>query len=130
MTENLANELEAAILLYRGDYLEDLDYQWVIPVQEELRNLNIELKQKLAVYYLKNKMYSRAVTHLHQLTALKPYSEEVLRLLLTAFAEMGDQSAVKKQYTVFSQTISEELGLQPSSEVSAFYKKICAINGS
>lgn len=130
MTETLANELESALLLYRGDYLEDLDYQWVIPAQEELRNLNIELKQKLAVYYLQNKMYSRAMTHLHQLIAFKPYSEEVLRLLLIASAGMGDQSAIKKQYTAFSQTISEELSLQPSSEITAFYNELCGINRS
>lgn len=130
MTQALANELESTLLLYRGDYLEDLDYQWVIPAQEELRNLNTELKQKLAVYYLRNKMYSRAMTHLHQLIALKPYSEEVLRLLLIASAGMGDQSAVKKQYMAFSQTISEELRLQPSPEITAFYKKLCDINRS
>ena len=55
ITADLAEELESAVSLYQGDYLEDLDYQWIIPVQEELRNLNVELRQKLAVYYLQNK---------------------------------------------------------------------------
>ena len=49
MTESLANELETTAALYRGDYLEDLDYQWVLPVREKLRNMNISLKQELPV---------------------------------------------------------------------------------
>ncbi|MGE5604250.1 MAG: AfsR/SARP family transcriptional regulator [Bacteroidota bacterium] len=130
MTATLANELETAILLYQGDYLEDLDYQWIVPVREELRNLYIELKQKLAVYYLQNKAYSRAVNHLRQLMELKPYSEEVLKLLLTTLAKLGDQSGVKKHYALFSRTISEELGLQPSSEIAHFYKELCDTNRS
>ncbi len=125
MTGVLANELETAVRLYRGDYLEDLDYQWVIPVREELKNINSELKRELAVYYLQNSMYSRAVIHLRQLMKLKPYSEEVLRLLLTTLARMGDLSAIKEYYAVFTQTIAEELGLRPSSEMAAFYKELC-----
>lgn len=128
MTGALANELETTATLYQGDYLEDLDYPWVIPVQEELKNINSELKQELAVYYLQNDMYSRALIHLRQLMAIKPYSEEVLRLLLTALARMGELSALKKQYAVFAQTISEELGLQPSSEIMTFYKELFDTN--
>lgn len=130
MTGALANELEAALMLCRGDYLEDLDYQWVIPVQEGLKNIISELKQELAIYYLQNKMYSRAENHLRQLMALKPYSEEVLRLLLTSLARMGDIYAIKEHYAVFAQTILEELGLRPSSHITAFYKEICDINQS
>ena len=125
ITAALANQLETAATHYRGNYLEDLDYQWVIPVQEELKNRNCEIKEELAVYYLQNKMYSRAMIHLRQLITLKPYSEEVLRLLLIAFAGMGDLLAVKKQYAFFAQTISEELNIQPSSEIRAFYKELC-----
>ncbi len=128
MTGALANELETAVRLYRGDYLEDLDYQWVIPVQEGLKNILSELKQELAVYYLQNKMYSQAVIHLRQLMTLKPYSEKVLRLLLTALAGMGDLSAIKEHYAVFTQTILAELDLRPSFEIAAFYKELCDLD--
>ncbi len=130
MTGALVKELESVTALYRGYYLEDLDYQWVIPVREELENVNIELKQELAVYYLQNNMYSRAVIHLRQLMSLKPYSEEVLRLLLTALAGMGDLAAIKELYAVFTQTMLEEMGLWPSSEIAAFYQELCDANQS
>ncbi|HHT48244.1 MAG TPA: hypothetical protein GXZ98_02995 [Firmicutes bacterium] len=130
MTETLANELETTAALYRGDYLEDLDYQWVIPVQEKLKNINISLKQELAGYYLKNKMYSRALVHIRQLRAEDPYSEEVLRLLLATLAGKGDLLAVKKEYTAFAKTLFEELGIQPSYETKAFFKELCQVKSA
>jgi two-component SAPR family response regulator len=124
ITADLAEELESAVSLYQGDYLEDLDYQWIIPVQEELRNLNVELRQKLAVYYLQNKMPAKALLHLQQLMAANPYSETTLKLLLTACAERGDQAAIIRHYTIFAKNISEELGLQPSLEMERFFANI------
>lgn len=124
ITPALAEQLEAAVSLYRGDYLEDLDYQWVMPIQEELKNLNMELRQKLAVYYLQNKMPVKALLHLHQLMVLNPYSEKILKLLLTAYAEKGDHAAVRKYYAAFARNISEELGLQPSSTLEKFMANI------
>lgn len=124
MTPALAEQLEAAVLLYRGDYLEDLDYQWVMPVQEKLRSLNMEIRQKLAAYYLDNKMPNKALLHLQQLMALNPYSEINLKLLLTAYADKGDHSAVIKQYTAFARNIRKELGLQPSAEIKRFFANL------
>ena len=121
ITAAMAKRLEAAVLLYSGDYLDDLDYQWVMPVQEKLRSLYIDIRQKLAVYYLENKMPNKALLHLQQLMALNPYSETVLKLLLTAYAEKGDQSAIIQQYTTFTRNIQNELGLRPSSEMERFF---------
>jgi len=128
MTETLANELETTAALYKGDYLEDLDYQWVIPVQEKLKNINISLKQELVDYYLKNKMYARALVHIRQIMAEDPYSEEALRLLLATLAGKGDLLAVKKEYTAFAKTLFKELGIRPSFETTAFYKELCAVH--
>ena len=130
MTESLANELETTAALYRGDYLEDLDYQWVLPVREKLRNMNISLKQELAGYYLKSKMYSRALVHIREIMAVDPYSEEALRLLLATLAGKGDLLAVRKEYTAFAKTLFEELGVRPSLETTVFYKKLCAVRAT
>ncbi len=127
MTEALAQELERAAILYQGDYLADLDYQWVIPVQEKLKNMNISLKQELAGYYLENKMYSRALVHIRQIMTEDPYSEEGMRLLLATLAGKGDLLAVRKEYMTFAKTLSEELGVRPSFEITAFYKELCSV---
>lgn len=124
MTAGLVEQLESAVSLYRGDYLEDLDYHWVLPSQEKLRNINMEIRRKLAVYYLENKMPEKALLHLQQLMELNPYSETILKLLLTACAEKGDRAAIIRHYAVFAKNISEELDLQPSAEIQKFLANI------
>ncbi|NLY91676.1 MAG: hypothetical protein GX081_08765 [Firmicutes bacterium] len=130
MTETLVDDLETAAALFRGDYLEDLDYQWVLPVQEKLKNTNISLRQELAGYYLKKKMYARALVHIRQIMAADPYSEEALRLLLAALAGKGDFLALRKEYTAFAKTLFEELGIRPSFEITAFYKELCSVKSA
>lgn len=126
LTEAVIEELEEAEALYHGDYLADLDYVWVISAQEDLKNMYFEIKQLLATYYLNQQLYPRAITHLRQLTAANPYSEEPLRLLLSALAGIGDYQGVRQQYLAFTKTVSEELGLAPSVELTEFYRKLLA----
>lgn len=116
--------IEKALDLYKGDYLSDLDYFWLIPIQEELKNQYIDLTQKIANYYLEQRQYSQAVTHLRRLAKLQPYSEENLILLMTALAGMGDLQGLKEQYHIFVKNISEDLGLAPSADTKLLYLKL------
>lgn len=122
ITDSVIDRLEEAVVLYKGDYLTDLDYFWIIPLQEELKNQYLEIRQRLAIHYLEQQQYSRAITHLHRLITIQPFSEETLRLLMSALAGMGDYQGVKEQYLNFTKTISEELGMSPSPEITAIYK--------
>ena len=49
--------LEEATALYRGDYLEELDYTWVIPEQEYLKQMYNKAGDRLSLYYLNKKDY-------------------------------------------------------------------------
>jgi LuxR family maltose regulon positive regulatory protein len=124
-TDSTFNRMEEALALYKGDYLNDLDYFWIIPLQEELKSQYFEIKLSLASHYLKEQQYPRAITHLHQLMTIQPFSEEVLGLLMSALAGAGDYQGAKKKYLAFTKTISDELGLSPSPEITAIYNNIC-----
>ncbi|HEX3044423.1 MAG TPA: tetratricopeptide repeat protein [Bacillota bacterium] len=124
-TDQVIYQMEEALALYKGDYLNDLDYFWIIPFQEELKNQWFALKRRLACHYLEQRQYSWAITHLHQLMAIQPFSEEILGLLMTALAGMGDYQGAREKYLTFAKTISDELGLSPSPEITAIYNDIC-----
>ena len=123
--ELAVNQTEEALALYKGDYLNDLDYFWIIPLQEELKNLHLEVRQRLARHYLEGQQYSRAVTHLRQLMTIQPFSEKILSSLMSALVGMGDYQGAKEQYLIFAKTVSDELGISPSLEITAIYKNLC-----
>ncbi|HEX3047660.1 MAG TPA: tetratricopeptide repeat protein [Bacillota bacterium] len=119
-TEN-APLLEEAIGLYRGDYLGELDYTWVLPLQEQLKHLHIDAREKLSRYYLENNDYSRAIVHLKAILQTFPLSEEYHRYLMTSYAGLGDLKSVEKQYQELTQDLKDELGLDPSNTTREHY---------
>lgn len=125
ITDSIIGKLEESLALYRGDYLADLDYPWVIPIREDLKNLLFEIKRRLAIYYFDHKDYRKAVDHLRHLMAVKPFSKENLALLMRSLAGMGDIQGVKEQYLIYVKKVFEELGASPSTEIKVLYNVIC-----
>lgn len=116
--------LEQAVLLYRGDYLEEMDYSWLLPQRENLSQLCIEARLRLANHYLKAQDYARAVAHLQAVEQKDPFAETAHSLLMSAYAQQGNRVAVKNQYQRLQGVLKKELGLEPSPEMSRLYCKL------
>ncbi|MPL67968.1 HTH-type transcriptional regulator MalT [bioreactor metagenome] len=114
-------QLEQAVALYRGDYLEEMDYAWLFPQQENLKHLCIEARIRLARHALKTQDYTRAVCHLQIVEEYDPFAEEVYILLMKIFAKQGNRVAIKKQYQRLQEVLKRELGLVPSPEINRLY---------
>ena len=120
-----ADYLEKAVLLYRGDYLEGMDYHWILPWQERYKNLCIEARLSLVKYYLAKKEYQKAIIHLNHLLELNNLMEEAYTLMMNAYAGLGDRLAIIKLYEKLVDIFKNELGLNPSREISDLYNKLC-----
>ncbi len=120
-----AEQLEAAVSLYQGDYLQELDYSWLHNEREHLKRLCSEVLKVLAEHYFELKQYSPAIKHLQFLVEENPLSEEFCSLLMIAYAETGDRFSVKKQYVILKKALHDELGLSPSPETRNLYYKLC-----
>jgi len=116
--------LEQGLKLYRGDYLMDLDYEWIIPAQEHLKRLYFESRMTLARYYLENNGFSQAIEHLRTIQDLNPLHEEIYCLLMTAYAGNGDRLSTRKIYEQLKTTFHEELGLEPSQSTTKLYSRL------
>jgi LuxR family maltose regulon positive regulatory protein len=117
--------LEEMVSLYRGEYLMDLDYVWVIQDREHLKQLYSDASMKLGCYYLKEGQYSQATKHLRPLVAINPVSEELCCLLMKAYSGLGDRLAITKQYLDLKTALADELGLIPSAATRDLYYSLC-----
>ena len=113
--------LEKAVTLYRGDYLEELDYAWLLPHKEYLKRSCIEARLWLAKYYLQRQDFIRAEFHLQIVEDYDPFAETVHTLLMTIYAKQGNRLAVKNQYRRLQEVLKRELGLEPAPETSRLY---------
>lgn len=116
--------LERAISLYHGDYLAELDYPWLLPLREKLRNLYCEALLKVAGCCFDEADYQRAINHLLLAIEINPYLEEPYRLLMKTYAAFGDRNMARQIYQKLSTLLKEELGIDPSSETVALYEKL------
>jgi LuxR family transcriptional regulator, maltose regulon positive regulatory protein len=122
--EKACDLLERAISLYRGDYLAELDYPWLLPHRENLKSLYGEARIWLARYYLQTKKSIRAIGHLRMLVDLNPLNEEPHRLLMMAYAELGDMVAINEEYQSLKELLGRELGLTPTKETQQLFIKL------
>ncbi|MGE5529070.1 MAG: BTAD domain-containing putative transcriptional regulator [Patescibacteria group bacterium] len=114
--------LEAMAALYRGDYLEDLDYDWYLPERVRLQQEHLEIRGRLARYYLREREFGRAIAHLVVLAQQNPFSEEIVGQLLTAQAGAGNLAACRETYRRFAKLLRDELGLEPSPELQSLHR--------
>jgi two-component SAPR family response regulator len=120
----MVSRLEQAVSLYRGHYLADLDYPWLIPDQEKLKHACIAARLRLAGYYLEAPDYARAIAHLQTAEEYSPFDEEVHGLLMTAYARQGNRPAAKRQYQKLAAVLKSELGLSPSPAIRELCRKL------
>ncbi|MGE5607070.1 MAG: BTAD domain-containing putative transcriptional regulator [Bacteroidota bacterium] len=122
--ETAISYFEEAITLYRGEYLEELDYPWLIPEREHLKRQYIETRFTLSRYYLGHKEFTKAIAHLNILKEITPLTEEVYCLLMSIYAEIGNFSAAREEYQMMVKILKDELDLPPSIESIDLYHRI------
>jgi len=126
LAEPSVSLLEEAIGIYRGDYLEEMDYTWVIPEQEYLKQLYNKAGDRLSFCYLNKKDYPQAIVHLERLVRDNPLTEEYYCRLLSACAGIGDLKAISLHYRKLKSILKEELGLSPSKKIQNLYANLIA----
>ena len=121
LTESLVALLEEAVALYRGDYLMELDYTWILPEQEYLRQLHTRARDRLGQYYLSQQRYPEAIIHLERLVRDNPLTDEYYLRLMTAYGALGDTRTIHLLYQRLRQALWEELDLKPSRTIEDLY---------
>lgn len=121
--------LAEAVALYQGEYLNQLDYPWVIPEREYIKRLFLETVVRLAKIHLRNQDYLETVKILESVTEQNPLFEDIFGLLMSAYAKLGDRLAVIRQYQKLKSNLAEELGLEPTPAITKLYYQLCGSAG-
>ncbi len=117
--------LEAALDLYRGDYLPEALYEtWAAAERERLAVIFLSAADRLAALYLEERQYGRAVEVAHRLLAADDCWERAYRYLMLACHGLGDHGQVARVYHRCVQTLREELDVSPAEETVALFEQL------
>jgi two-component SAPR family response regulator len=118
--------LEEAVGFLKGDYLADLDADWVILDRLKYQEIYRYLMLELAMLYLKEGQAHNCLNIARRVLLSDPLLESAHRLIIQAYASLHDPASMTLQYRQYQQTLENELGLEPSLEISALYEQLMA----
>lgn len=111
------------LALYRGDYLAEHRYLWAEGEQERIRLIWLEHSKQVAECCIQTGQYSEAMPLYKKIQEKFPYAEDGYFGLMKIYAELGNYGDVMKQYLLLFANMKEELGIEPSKEVIAWYQQ-------
>ncbi|MFS0840355.1 response regulator [Paenibacillus sp. 1P03SA] len=116
--------LDRALLLYRGDYLEEHDYFWARSYRTQLLQQYVQASILASAYEVWAGQPQSALRRLELLQKKEPFSEEICRAGMNVYAGMGDKLSLKKYYEAFANALRDELESEPGRETTNLYKHL------
>ena len=118
-------QAEQALALYRGDLLEDEpDAPWALFLREQLRERFLVLVEIRAEDLLAAKHYSAAVDIARRGIVRSALREPLYRILMRAYAYLGDVAAALQSYERFRLLLAHDLGATPTSLTQTLHAAI------
>ena len=118
------DHLRKAVEIYKGDYLPEIDEQWVLPDRQKYRNMHMRNLMELSGLYLSQKDYERAQQFCQMAIREDACEEEAYRLSMQIFAQMGNKAAISRQYQLCQANLHEEVGADPSPQTVFLFEKL------
>jgi predicted ATPase/DNA-binding SARP family transcriptional activator len=130
ISESAIENLESAIGLYRGSFLEGFSAgsaafeEWGLLKREQLHRQMMTALRCLAAYYEQRGEYEQAQPYAQRQLELESWDEQAHRQLMRLLALSGRRSAALSQYQTCCRVLAEELGVEPADETTALYERI------
>lgn len=122
--ERAAAMAARAVQLYRGDFLEELYYDWVAEFQGYYRDLNVEALNELASYHQDRGEPEAAIRYGQMILQRDPYREDVHCLVMEAYVRTGNRAAAIEQFAELRRMLRRELEVEPLPATIARYQAL------
>jgi DNA-binding SARP family transcriptional activator len=130
-TQDRIEELEKAVALYRGKFLEGFSLpdsapfeEWTLLQREQSHRLVIEALHELIDAYSQRDDLETALQRTWRVLALDPWREQAHRQAMRLLALTGQRSAALAQYETCRLVLDEELGVKPAEKTTVLYEAI------
>jgi len=120
-----AHEFETALLLLRGDFLEEDRYEdWTLGLREEWRERQASVLRSLAGCYAEVGDYRRAASACRQAFEIRPWDESCMRQLMAYYYASGERSEALRVYARGTAALLDQLDVAPSENTLALHRRI------
>jgi DNA-binding SARP family transcriptional activator len=118
------NRLRTAAELYRGELLEGLMSEWVLPHRDRLARVHQDSLLILMKAASARDDIDESVYWAERILEQDPLREDVHRALIEAYDKSGQRVLALRQYDRVRHILEEELNTRPSRETEALYYRV------
>jgi two-component SAPR family response regulator len=115
---------QAAIELYKGPYLPEVEGTWVWPERYRLEQVYLKTILALAEYHLETAEYEATLEYCQRALGEDPCLEQAHRLAMRTYAAMGNRVAVARQFEHCRYALKKEIDAQPSAQTESLYANL------
>lgn len=116
--------LRQAIVLYRGNFCDDLSYPWAEPVRERFRNLFTRASARLAEILADAGENEEALEVLDRAIKIDVLCEDLWRRAMSVESSMGRRAAAADRYKRLRTLLATELNVEPDPETQRLERAI------
>jgi DNA-binding SARP family transcriptional activator len=124
LTDAQAQDLEAAVVLYRGDLTETWDQDWCAYERDRLQLTYLAMLEKLMAYCEARQHYAKGVAYGQGILRYDPARECTYRQLMRLYYRAGDRTTALRQFDRCATAMAKYFGLQPSRETVGLYHQV------
>jgi len=129
--EAAVQHLEQTVELYQGDFMAGFTLRdspafddWQALYAERFGLHLSQALEALVNYLSRQQEPQRALAYARRWLERDPLDEAITRALMNLYAQVGEHSAIQRQYEQCRHTLLEELGREPSAETTALYRRL------
>jgi LuxR family maltose regulon positive regulatory protein len=115
---------ERAAALYRGEYLQNLYYEWVFPERRRLTQSYLGVLQELASYHLANQNPKEAIGCIEKAIPLDQLNEELYCQGMRAYNMLNDRAGITRLYSDLKLILKNELNTASMPGTDTLYNEL------
>lgn len=118
---------EAAIALYKGDYLPDLvDQHWIFSVRHHYRRQYLKAVTNALNLQKALGLHEAMVATAHSAIQIDIYEEHFHLMYMEALLQQGSPKQALEHYEHITRFFYQEMGISPSQDLKHLYKRLLA----
>ena len=117
---------EQAVSFYRGEYLDNLYYDWVLPERRRLTQAYLAALCALADHHFAHDRFTTALELLQRALRMDNLLEDLHCKAMRVHAALGDRAGLVRQYQELEELLFSDLGMEPLPSTKKLYQTLLA----
>ncbi|HYF64804.1 MAG TPA: BTAD domain-containing putative transcriptional regulator [Herpetosiphonaceae bacterium] len=118
------NKNEEAVAVYTGDLLGNIREDSIEPARNHFRALYIQILNRLVFELEAKGEYHRSIDRIHEILAINPFREDMVRRLMLLQYTIGDRSQALVTFEQFVSFLRSKLDVDPMPDTTTIYTAI------